>query len=204
MKKILLGVTGASGTIYARRVAEVLKLAGHIVETVISEAGDQVMKFEGQSELLKFSSKNYNIKNYFGGPASGTAKYDAMVVLPCSMGTMAKIAQGTSDNLLCRAADVFLKEKRQLIIVPREMPYNLVHLRNMEQLLLSGADLLPASPFFYTHPKTLLDLVDTVVGKILDRMGVEHELYKPWAEPAEKLNDLKNIKRRKSFDEVNS
>jgi flavin prenyltransferase len=204
MKKILLGVTGASGTIYAKRVAEVLKSAGHIVETVISEAGDQVMKYEGQSELLKFSDKNYNIKNYFGGPASGTAKYDAMVVLPCSMGTMAKIAQGISDNLLCRAADVFLKERRQLIIVPREMPHNLVHLRNMEQLLLSGAELLPASPFFYNHPKTLLDLVDTVVGKILDRLEVDHELYKPWAEPPRKLNDLKNLKIRKSFDEADS
>ena len=204
MKKILLGVTGASGTIYARRIAEVLKSAGHRVETVISEAGDQVMKYEGESELLNLSDKNFNIKNYFGAPASGTAKYDAMVVVPCSMGTMAKIAQGTSDNLLCRAADVFLKERRQTIIVPREMPHNLAHIKNMEQLLLSGAEILPASPFFYNHPKTLLDLVDTVVGKVLDRLGVEHELYKPWDEPVEKLKDLKNLKKRKSFDDSDS
>ena len=204
MKKILLGVTGASGTIYARRLAEILKQAGHRVETVISEAGEQVMRFEKEASLLEFTDKNYDIKNYFGAPASGTARYDAMVVVPCSMGTMAKISQGTSDNLLCRAADVFLKEKRPLIIVPREMPHNLVHIRNMEQLLLSGAEILPASPFFYTHPETLLDLVDTVVGKILDRLGVEHTLYKPWAEPSEKLNDLKHLKLRKTFDETDT
>ena len=177
---VLIGVTGASGTVYARRLAEILKEKGYRVEGILTGAADQVMRYERELKLLDYFGVVHGIENYFAPPASGTSKYKAMVVLPCSMGTLGKIACGIGDNLLVRAADVFLKEGRQLIVAPREMPFNKLHLENMLRLHEAGAILVGTSPFFYYHPETIDDLVDTVVGKILDQMKVDHTLFKPW------------------------
>jgi 4-hydroxy-3-polyprenylbenzoate decarboxylase len=111
---------------------------------------------------------------------SGSAKFDAMVIIPASMGTIGRIAHGGSDSTVARAADVFLKERRKLILVPREAPYNLIHLRNLATLTEAGATIIPASPSFYSKPKTVVELVDTIIARVLDHLGVEHKLAKRW------------------------
>jgi 4-hydroxy-3-polyprenylbenzoate decarboxylase len=115
---------------------------------------------------------------------SGSARFDAMVVIPCSMGTLGRIANGASDDTICRAADVFLKERRKLILVPRETPLNLVHVRNMARVLEAGADLIPATPSFYSRPQTVAQVVDTVVARVLDHLGIGHQLAKRWMQDA--------------------
>jgi 4-hydroxy-3-polyprenylbenzoate decarboxylase len=117
--------------------------------------------------------------------ASGSNPFDAMIVIPCSMGTLGRIAHGLSDNLLLRAADVALKEKKQLILVPRETPLSLVHIKNFELLLLAGATIIPANPSFYSHPQTIEQVVDTVVARVLDHLGVPHRLAARWKEELE-------------------
>ena len=179
---IVLGVTGASGTIYARRLAEELIAQDIPVELICSEAGEQVARYEKEVSLFKIVSKRHDINNYFSPSASGTAKYHAMVVLPCSMGTLGAIASGTGLNLLVRSADVFLKESRPLIVCPREMPLSRIHLQNMVTLHDAGAKIVPPSPFFYYHPETIDDLVNTIVGKVLDQLNIPHTLFKPWAQ----------------------
>ena len=119
-------------------------------------------------------------RDFFTSPASGSFRHDGMVIVPCSMGTAGRIANGVSNDLLTRAADVCLKEGRKLILVPREMPWSLIMLRNMTQLAEAGAAILPASPAWYNSPKTLDDLVDTVVARILQNLGVEHDLVRQW------------------------
>jgi 4-hydroxy-3-polyprenylbenzoate decarboxylase len=114
---------------------------------------------------------------------SGSAQFDAMVIVPCSMGTLGRIAHGYSDSVIARAADVFLKEKRKLILVPRETPWNLIQARNVVTLLEAGAEIIPAIPSFYHRPETVLDLVDTVVARILDHLGIRHPLSQRWMEP---------------------
>lgn len=150
------------------------------MEAVLTEAGEQVLRYEGQASFFDKVTVIHKIDNYFAPPASGTAKYKAMVVVPCSMGSLAKLAAGTCDNLLIRSGDVFLKEKRPLLIVPREMPVHAMHLENMAKLAHLGATIIPASPFFYHHPQSIEDVVGTVVGKIMDHLGLEHRFYKPW------------------------
>jgi 4-hydroxy-3-polyprenylbenzoate decarboxylase len=113
---------------------------------------------------------------------SGSARFDAMVIIPCSMGTVGRIAHGYSDSAIARAADVFLKEKRKLILVPRETPWNLIQARNIVTVLEAGAEVIPAIPAFYHRPETILDLVDTVVARVLDHLGIEHSLTKRWME----------------------
>lgn len=179
---IVLGVTGASGTIYATRLAEECLKAGYEVELICSEAGEQVARYEKEARLFDLVTRRHGVENYFAPPASGTAKYTAMVVLPCSMGTMGSIAAGVGINLLVRAADVFLKESKPLIVCPREMPLSTIHIKNMLTIKEAGAKIIPPNPFFYYHPETLDDLVNTVVGKILDQLGIDHELFKPWAQ----------------------
>lgn len=114
---------------------------------------------------------------------SGSARFDAMVIIPCSMGTIGRIAHGYSDSAIARAADVFLKEKRRLILVPRETPWNLIQTRNVVTLMEAGADVIPAIPSFYHRPQTVLDVIDTVVARVLDHLGLEHALCKRWMEP---------------------
>jgi len=182
--KLIIAITGASGSIYAKQLLLHLQLLPNPPEIVLifSENGKKIWDFELDSQKLEEKNlKIFLINNFFAPVASGSAGYNAMVIVPCSMGTLGRIASGTSDNLITRAADVILKEKRKLILVPRESPYNLIHLRNMETLLLAGADILPASPSFYSKPATIEELVNTVTERILCKLGYCEGTYK-WKE----------------------
>ena len=181
--KIVIGITGASGSIYAIRLIEVLKLAGHELHVVLTDSGEKVIQYEcGKTidDLRQMSDVLYDIHDVGAAIASGSFKMDAMVVIPCSMKTAACIANGISDNLLTRAADVTLKEFRTLIVVPRETPMHAVHLENLLKLSRLGARIIPACPGFYHKPESLDDLVDMMVGKVCDSLGIEHELFKRW------------------------
>jgi len=173
MSRYVLGVTGASGCIYATRTAMHLKRLGHEVTLIVTHSGKQVLEFEGQNAVFDFCKEVCPVDDFFAECASGSSDYAGMVVVPCSMGTLGRIAAGTSDNLLVRAADVCLKERRRLVIVPREMPYNLIHIENMKQVTLAGAVVIPASPQFYSKPQSIDELVDTVVAKILKHLGID-------------------------------
>jgi 4-hydroxy-3-polyprenylbenzoate decarboxylase len=164
---ILLGITGASGSIYAKRFLLLAKKRGFAVELIITKIGEQVIKHERCESILKNCKKIHKIDDFFAPPATGSSKYLGMAVLPCSMGSLGRIAAGTSDNLLIRAADVCLKESRPLVLVPREMPFSKIHLENMLRLKRAGAVIIPANPYFYEHPKTIEELADTVVEKVL-------------------------------------
>ena len=181
--KIVVGITGASGSIYGVRLIEVLRRAGHEVHAVVTQSGWQVMDYEcgvSREELAKQVNVLYDVENIGAAIASGSFRMDAMVVVPCSMKTAGSIAQGISDNLLTRAADVALKEGRPLILVPRETPMHAIHLENLLKLAQTGARIMPACPGFYHRPQTLDDLVDMMVGKICDMLGVEHQLFARW------------------------
>lgn len=185
MSRYILGVTGASGAIYATRTAMHLKRLGHEVSLVVTAPGRDVVKFEGQQALFDYADRTFDVDDFFAECASGSADYAGMAVVPCSMGTLGRIAAGTSDNLLVRSADVCLKERRPLVIVPREMPYNLIHIENMERVTRAGAVVIPASPQFYSRPASIEELVDTVVAKILKHLGAASaedcaEIVEPW------------------------
>lgn len=185
MSRYILGVTGASGAIYATRTAMHLKRLGHEVSLVVTAPGCDVVKFEGLQALFDYADRTFDVDDFFAECASGSADYAGMAVVPCSMGTLGRIAAGTSDNLLVRSADVCLKERRPLVIVPREMPYNLIHIENMERVTRAGAIVVPASPQFYSRPASIEELVDTVVAKILKHLGAASaedcaEIVKPW------------------------
>ena len=160
-----------------------LKRLGHAVSLIVTAPGREVVEYEGQTALFDLADKTFNVDDFFAECASGSADYAGMAVVPCSMGTLGRIASGTSDNLLVRSADVCLKERRPLVIVPREMPYNLIHIENMERVTRAGAVVIPASPQFYSRPATIEDLVDTVVAKILMHLGAMRDaadIVKPW------------------------
>ncbi len=181
--KIVLGVTGASGAIYGVRLASELEKAGTELSIVVSDAAKQVLATEapeGLKELEKYG-KLLSEHDLDADISSGSAKLDATVVCPCSMKTLSAIANGYADNLICRCADVAIKERRKLVLVVREMPLNAIHLENMLKLARLGVVILPASPGFYHGPKTIDDLVNHVVGKVLDALGVESNLFKRWA-----------------------
>ena len=180
MSRFLLGVTGASGAIYAARTLRYLQAAGHSVSLLMTDAGKEVADYEGQTAALSAADEILDIKDFFASCASGSSSFAGLVVVPCSMGTLGKMANGIADNLLLRAADVCLKERRKLVVVPREMPYNLIHLKNMEQLTLAGAIIVPASPHFYAKPQTVEDLVDTVVAKILNHLDIPNVIVPEW------------------------
>lgn len=188
MNRYILGVTGASGAIYATRTAMHLKRLGHDVSLIVTAPGREVVEYEGQKALFDYTDTVFNVDDFFAECASGSADYAGMAVVPCSMGTLGRIAAGTSDNLLVRSADVCLKERRPLVIVPREMPYNLIHLENMERVTRAGAVVIPASPQFYSKAATIEDLVDTVVAKVLKHLGAGSAadcagIVKPWGTP---------------------
>ena len=181
--KIVVGITGASGSIYGLRLIEVLRQAGHEVHAVVSQSGWRVLDYECGVDRAAFAERVdalYEVENIGAAIASGSFRMDAMVVVTCSMKTAGSIAQGISDNLLTRAADVALKEGRPLILVPRETPMHAIHLENLLKLSRTGARILPACPGFYHRPQTLDDLVDMLVGKICDMLGVEHQLFARW------------------------
>jgi flavin prenyltransferase len=183
--KLLIAATGASGSIYLQRLLEQLDSAAHEVHLVMSSHAKQVAKHElGVFKIPK--SIKQHAENDLNVPyVSGSARFDAMVIVPCSMATIGRIASGCSDTALLRAADVFLKERRKLILVPRETPWNLIHARNVVTLVEAGAVVLPAIPSFYSRPTSLVDLVDTVVWRILDQIGLPSSRAYRWAdEPA--------------------
>jgi flavin prenyltransferase len=184
--RLLIAITGASGTIYAQRLINALDPVQHEVHVVLSRFAHAVIGEELPEGLrLPGQVTTHNLKSMNAPFASGSNAFDAMVVIPCTMGTIGRIAHGISDDVLLRAADVMLKEKRQLILVPRETPLNLIHIKNFELLLLAGAIVLPANPSFYSSPGTIEELADTVVARVLDHLGVAHKLVPRWQEEEE-------------------
>jgi flavin prenyltransferase len=191
----VVAITGASGSAYGVRLLRVLLAAGRTVHLVISPAATEVMERELSVtvDLVEFDAavllgrdfdvsalRYHHYRDFQAGIASGSFLTAGMVVCPCSMGTVAAIAHGTSDNLIHRAADVHLKERRKLIVVPRETPLGPIQLRNLTTVAEAGAVVLPAMPAFYTRPKTVDDMVDFVVGRVCDQLGVEHRLQERW------------------------
>ncbi len=199
-KTVCIALTGASGMPYGLRLMECLLAAGCRVQVLYSQAAQVVARQELDFELpsrpaeakaallARYPAANGELlsvhgrEEWFAPMASGSNPPDAMVVCPCSMGTLASIAQGLSDNLIERAADVVLKESRKLVIVPRETPFSVIHLENMLRLARAGATILPPSPGFYNHPQRVEDLVDFVVARILDQIGVPHDVMPRWGE----------------------
>lgn len=198
-KRILLSITGASGSIFAERLAEYLCQAEDVarVYIVASKAAVQVVQHELKPHSDRFSLREvlkdkksshdasekmrvFDCDDLFSPLASGSAASTHTVILPCSMGTMARIAGGISSNLIERSADVALKQNRPLIICPRETPLNQIHIKNMLTLSQAGAQIAPLMPAFYQKPETLDDMVDFMVGRVLELLEVKHELYKPW------------------------
>jgi len=194
-RRICVAMTGSSGAIYGLRLVDELRRQGAVVELVVSEPARRVLHYE---EGFEFPEGELRVQDLFAdpkgivlhdpkaveaAPSSGSAGIEAVVVCPCSMGTLGRIAHGYSIGLIERAADVALKEGRTLLLVPRETPLNLIHLENMYKVAKAGAILLPASPGFYNRPKTLQDLVDFVVGKILDRLGFDAKEFSHWETP---------------------
>jgi len=178
--KIVIAATGASGTIYLQRLVEQIDCAAHEIHLVMSAHAKQVAAQE-LDELKLPGSVSQHPENDLNVPfVSGSARFDAMVIVPCSMATMGRIASGASESALLRAADVFLKERRKLILVPRETPWSLIHARNVVTLLEAGAIVLPAIPSFYSRPKSLVDVVDTVVWRILDQIGLPNPSAYRW------------------------
>jgi len=181
--RVLVAVTGASGIAYGQRLLDNSDASQHELNVVISSSGQAVIAQETPQGLrLPAGAKTHNVKSMNAPFASGSNPLDAMVVIPCSMGTLGRIAHGFSEDVLLRTADVMLKEKRKLILVPRETPLSLVHVKNFELLLLAGATIMPANPSFYTHPKTIEEVVDTVVARVLDHLGLPQKLAPRWQE----------------------
>jgi flavin prenyltransferase len=184
--RILVAITGASGALYAQRLLDNLSPRQHEIHVVQSNYAQQVIVEELPGGLrLPAGVKTHNLKSMNAPFASGSNPPDAMVVIPCTMGTLGRIAHGYSEDALLRAADVVLKEKKKLILVPRETPLSLVHVRNFELLLLAGATILPANPGFYSGAKTAAELADTVVARVLDHLGIANQLAPRWAEVKE-------------------
>ena len=184
--KILVAITGATGAIYAQRLLDNLNPREHELHVVLSNYAQQVIAVELPEGLrLPDGAQSHNLKSMNVPFASGSNPPDAMVVIPCTMGTMGRIAHGYSEDVLLRAADVVLKEKRKLILVPRETPLSLIHVKNMELLLLAGATILPANPSFYSGAKTVQQIADTVVARVLDHLGIANQLAPRWAEERE-------------------
>ncbi len=182
--KIILAITGASGSVYAKVLIDKLtqlQLQSQIdaVGIVMSDNAKDVWKFELKNQdYEKIPFKSYAKTDFFAPFASGSAKYGTMIVCPCSMGTMARIAQGISNDLITRAADVILKERRKLILVVRDTPYSLIHINNMKAITEAGGIICPASPSFYSSPTNFEELAATVVDRVLDLAGLEHGSYR--------------------------
>jgi len=180
--KLVIAATGASGAIYLQRLLAQIDCAAHEVHLVMSTPATQVAKqeldhLEIPSDVSQHSENDMNVPF-----VSGSAHFDAMVIVPCSMATLGRIASGCSDSALLRAADVFLKERRKLIVVPRETPWNLIHARNVVTLLEAGAIVLPAIPSFYSRPGSVSAVVDTVIWRILDQIGLPSQAAYRWGE----------------------
>jgi 4-hydroxy-3-polyprenylbenzoate decarboxylase len=182
MKKIAIAITGASGSIYAKLLLDKLQtLKEQIAELsiVMTENAKFVWQTEiGNTDYHKFPARYFDKKDFTAPFASGSAQYDAMIIIPCSMGTLGRIAGGISNDLITRAADVMLKERKKLICVIRDTPYNLVHIRNMETVTLAGGIICPASPSFYSNPKTIEEAAQTVVDRVIDLTGLSSSSFR--------------------------
>ncbi len=182
MKRIVIAVTGASGSVYAKVLMDKLTSMQGQIDTlamVLSPNAVDVCQHELGSDILKQYPVRYYDKNDFNAPfASGSGQYDTMIIIPCSMGTLGRIAQGISNDLVTRAADVILKERRKLILVARDTPYNLVHIRNMETVTLAGGIICPATPSFYSKPQTIEQVAATVVDRVIDLAGLQQQTYR--------------------------
>jgi len=182
MRKILIAITGASGSIYAKMLLDKL---GQItqqwneVSIIMTDNAREVWQTELKTDnYVNYSFKTYGVKDFSAPFASGSGKYDTMIVIPCSMGTLGRIASGISNDLVSRAADVILKERRKLICVIRDTPYNLIHIRNMETVTLAGGIICPASPSFYSTPSTIEEAAATVVDRVLDLAGFDIKTFR--------------------------
>ncbi len=184
--RLLVAITGASGSLYAQRLLDQLDPAVHEVHVMLSQYAPQVLATELPDGLrLRDGVRQHSHRSMNLPFASGSNPPDVMVVIPCSMGTLGRIAHGVSSDSLLRCADVMLKERRKLILVPRETPLSLVHVKNFELLLQAGAMILPANPSFYHRPVTVEAVADTVVSRVLDHLGVAHSLTHRWCEEPE-------------------
>lgn len=182
-KKIVVAISGASGAVYAKRLLDHLARSPHQIAVVMSEHAAQIWAEELDGfNIRSYDRSIYGIRDFSVPFVSGSNAWDACVVIPASMGMIGRIAHGYSDDAIARTADVQLKERKKLILVPRETPYNLIHIENMRLLSLAGAVILPASPSFYSRPKTIEEAVDTVVARVLDHLGIENNLRKRWSE----------------------
>ena len=195
-EKFVISICGASGSIYGIRLLKALLSKPFHIFLIISSAGYKVLehetKFKKFSSFLEFLHSEgvifhkeaalqiLDANDIAGAPASGSFVHSGMAIAPCSMKTLAQISCGIADNLITRAADVALKEKRRLVLLPRETPFSLIHLNNMTKVLKAGATIIPPSPSFYSQPKTIEELVDTVVARVLDHLGVDNNLVKRW------------------------
>jgi len=182
--RIIIGINGASGVIYGIRLLQVLSdLKGMETHLIISAAGEKTIGIETSfkpEEVKSMADYSYAIDDIGARPASGTFKHDGMILAPCSIKTLSALAHAYSDNLLTRAADVTLKERRRLLLMVRETPLHLGHLRNMVSVTEMGGIIIPPMPAFYHGPQTIQDLVDHTIGKALDLFGIEHDLYRRW------------------------
>lgn len=182
-KKYIVGITGASGAIYSYRLLEKLKNLNINTEIIITEAGKKVWEHELElswKKLYDLGSRVYQESEISAPPASGSSFYEGMIVIPCSMGTLSAIAQGAAKNLLQRAADVILKERKPLVLVIRETPFNLIHIKNMELCTLAGAVIFPAMPSFYHKPKDLDQLIDYFIGRLIHLLGFKTDDFTSW------------------------
>ncbi len=185
-RKIIIAITGASGSIYAKLILDVLATLQRSqkndllnIGVVLSDNAKVIWNTELENQDYKNYPFTFYTKNDFNAPfASGSAKYDTMVVIPCSMGTLGRIANGISNDLLTRAADVILKERRKLILVARETPYSLIHINNMKTITEAGGIICPATPSFYSQPKTIEEVAKTVVDRVLDLMNIENDTFR--------------------------
>jgi flavin prenyltransferase len=180
--KLVIAATGASGAIYLQRLLEQIDCNAHEVHLVMSTYAREVAKQELDDFKIPAEVSHHSESDMYVPFVSGSARFDAMAIVPCSMATLGRIASGSGDSVLLRAADVFLKERRKLILVPRETPWNLIHARNVVTLLEAGAIVLPAVPSFYSRPRSFTAVVDTVVWRILDQIGLPSQGAYRWGE----------------------
>ncbi|WP_455284697.1 UbiX family flavin prenyltransferase [[Eubacterium] cellulosolvens] len=180
----VVAVTGASGSVYARHLLEELKRRGHETSLLISDQAKKVMESENENlqKFMELATRTYSEHDLDSPASSGSVKTAGMIIVPCSMKTVSCIAHGLSGNAITRAADVTLKERRPLILVPRETPLSVIHLRNLLRVAEAGAIVVPAMPAFYTRPRSVDDMVSFIVGRILDLLNVPHSLYRRWGE----------------------
>lgn len=185
MRKIVVAITGASGSIYAKNLLDKLSKTSDAIElgVVMTDNAKQVWETELENTSYeKYPVKFYNKTDFMAPFASGSGQFDTMIIIPCSMGTLGRIATGVSNDLITRAADVVLKERRKLICVVRDTPYNLIHIRNMETVTLAGGIICPATPSFYSKPKTIEEAAATVVDRVLDLAGIANPTFRWGAE----------------------